>query len=88
MTVVIVTVVTVVTVTVVTVTVVTVTVVIVTIATVALVRFSSSSQFEFSSFVTPQHLDNRPLSEQLFAILAMFYCSPPKFTEYKSLHNP
>ena len=24
------------------------------------------------SFVTPQHLDNRPLSGQLFAILAMF----------------
>ena len=30
------------------------------------------SQFEFSSFVTPQHLDNRPLSGQLFPILAMF----------------
>ena len=72
MTVEIVTVVTVVTVTVVTVTVVTVTVVIVTIATVALFRFFSSSQFEFLSFVTPQHLDNRPLSGQLFAILAMF----------------
>ena len=74
MTVVIVTVVivTVVTVTVVTVTVVKfVSVVIVTIATVALVRFFSS-QFEFWSFVTPQHLDNRPLSGQLFAILAMF----------------
>ena len=31
------------------------------------------SQFEFLSFVTPQHLDNRPLSGQLFAILAMFF---------------
>ena len=47
------------------------TVVIVTIATVALVRFFFS-QFEFSRFVTPQHLDNRPLSGQLFEILAMF----------------
>ena len=81
MTVVILIVVTVVTVTVVTVTIVTVTVVkfvtvvIVTIATVALVRFFSSSQLEFSSFVTPQHLDNRPLSGQLFAILAMFLLS-------------
>jgi hypothetical protein len=69
--------VTVVTVTVVTVTVVTVTVVkfvtvvIVTIGTVALVRFFPS-QFEFSSFVTPEHIDDRPLSGQLFAILAMF----------------
>ena len=81
MTVVIVTVVTVtvVTVTVVTVTVGTVTVVkfvTVVIATVALVRFFSSSQFEFLSFVTPQHLDNRPLSGQLFAILAMFFLKP------------
>ena len=76
---------TVVTVTVVTVTVVTVTVVkfvtvvIVKIATVALVRFFSS-QFEFLSFVAPQHLDNRPLSGQLFAILAMFLRHHYQFT--------
>ena len=33
---------------------------------------TSFSQFEFLNFVTPQHLDNRPLSGQLFAILVMF----------------
>jgi hypothetical protein len=71
-----------VTVTVVTVTVVKfVTEVIVTIATVALVRFFFS-QFEFLSFVTPQHLDNRQLSGQLFAILAMcFFDVFPKNSE-------
>ena len=42
---------------------------------------TSFSQFEFLSFVTPQHLDNRPLSGQLFAILAMFNIFVDKITK-------
>ena len=38
----------------------------------------------FSSFVTPWHLDNRPLSGQLFATLAMFFSTSMLFQTFSA----